>query len=64
MKKIHIGGINEIKYPIRNNHASAAVCIQPETKEMIKRGIAKITSRVGVINRCLCCRSCSSKIFR
>ncbi len=42
----------------------AADCIQPGTKAMIKDGIAKITNKSGFLKRCLCCRNCSSKIFR
>ncbi len=56
MKRVNIGGINEIKYPIRNNHALLADCIEPETKEIIKRGVPRITNKSGVINKCLCCR--------
>ncbi len=54
MKKVNTGGINDIKYPIKNNHASPDDFIQPETKEIIKRGVARITNISGAINRCLC----------
>jgi hypothetical protein len=52
--KVNTSGINEINYPIRNNHASADDCIQPETKEIIKRGISRIINKSGLIKRCLC----------
>ncbi len=55
MKKVNTGGINDIKYPIRNNHALPDDFIQPETKEIIKRGISRIINKSELIKRCLCC---------
>jgi hypothetical protein len=61
---VSIDGINEIKYPIRNNHASSVDFIQPEKNDIIKRGIARIIKTIGAINKCLCCWICSYKIVR
>jgi len=60
--KVIIDGINEIKYPARNNHESPDDFIHFDKNEMISRGTASITSTTGAINKCLCCRICSRKI--
>jgi hypothetical protein len=39
--KISIDGINDRKYPIRNNHESRIDVIQSETKVRITRGTDK-----------------------
>jgi hypothetical protein len=52
--KVSIGGINEIKYPKRNNHESLTDFIHFDTKIMIKRGNPRITSISGAVNKCLC----------
>ncbi len=62
--KVSIDGINEMKYPTRNNHASSVDFIQPETNEMIKRGIARMIKTIGAINICRCRCICSSKAVR
>jgi hypothetical protein len=59
--KVSIDGINEIKYPTRYIHESLADFIHFDTKEIIKRGNARITKRTGAANKCLCCRNCSRK---
>ncbi len=59
--KVSIGGINEIKYPIRNDQESFVDFIHFDTKEMIKRGNARRTNRTGAVNKCLCCRNCFCK---
>jgi hypothetical protein len=52
--KVNNGGINEIKYPKRNNHESLVDFIQPDVNEMIKRGIPRIINTHGPIRRFLC----------
>ncbi len=52
--KVNNDGINEIKYPIRNNHESLGVFIQPDANKMIKRGIPSIIKIHGPIRRFLC----------
>jgi hypothetical protein len=49
--KVSVGGINEIKYPVRNNHESLFDFIQPDVKDIIRRGTARIISRRGAKNR-------------
>jgi hypothetical protein len=51
--KVNNGGINEIKYPNRNNHESLVDFIQPDVNEMIKRGIPRIINTHGPIKRFL-----------
>ncbi len=58
-----IGGINEIKYPITNNHESSADFIHFDANDIIRRGKASITNTTGPINKCLCCRNCFRKSF-
>ncbi len=60
--KVNNGGINEMKYPKRNNHESLVDFIQPDANEMIKRGIARIANTDGPIKRFLCWSICSFKI--
>ncbi len=59
--KVNISGINDIKYPIRNNHKSLADFIHFDANAMIRRGTARITKRTGAVSKCLCCRHCSRK---
>ncbi len=59
---VNNGGINDIKYPIINNHVSLADFKQPDVNEMIKRGIPRIINTNGPIRRFLCCCICSFKI--
>jgi hypothetical protein len=54
--KVNIGGINEIKYPERNNQESFADCIHFDTNMMIKRGNARRTKTIGPVKTCLYCR--------
>ncbi len=51
--KVRIGGINEIKYPVRNNHASPLDFKHFDTKLIINRGNARITKTIGAVNKCL-----------
>ncbi len=53
--KVSNGGINDIKYPKRNNHESLADFIQPGANDIIKRGIARIINTHGPRRRLLCC---------
>jgi hypothetical protein len=53
--KVSIGGINEIKYPKRNNHTSLLDFIHFDTNVIIKRGNARITNKIGAVNKCRCC---------
>ena len=64
MRKGNIGGIKEMKYPIRNNHVSADECIEPDRKEMAKRDIARRTKMIGAINKYLCCCNYSHNVPR
>ncbi len=48
--KVIVVGINEIKYPKRNNHESLFDFIQPDANEMIRRGMASIVKRSGAKN--------------
>jgi hypothetical protein len=48
---VSVGGINEIKYPERNNHESLFNFIQSDANEIIKRGTARIVKRSGDKNR-------------
>ena len=64
MKKGNIGGINEMKYPMKNSHASADDSIQVGRKEITKRGIARTINTIGVINKSLCSLNCSQNIIR
>jgi hypothetical protein len=50
-----------MKYPIRNNHESLVDFIHFDTKDMIKRGKARMTNITGPINKCLCSSSCFRK---
>jgi hypothetical protein len=54
MTKVSIDGINEIKYPTRNNHESLTDFIHFDTKVIIKRGNPRITSTSGAVNKFLC----------
>ena len=49
-----MGGINEIKYPQRNNHASSDVFIHLDIDIRIKRGNARVTNTIGAVSKCLC----------
>jgi hypothetical protein len=49
IKKANIGGINDIKYPTRNNQESLADSIHFDINVMIKRGNA-IINTIGAIN--------------
>jgi hypothetical protein len=53
--KVSIGGTNEIKYPVRNNHESLDDFIHFDTKVIIRRGNARIINTIGAVNKCLCC---------
>ena len=57
--KVSVGGTNDIKYPIKNNHESFADFIQPDANNIIKRGIARLINTQGPIKRFLCSRICS-----
>ncbi len=61
-KKVSISGINEIKYPTRNKHASSIDFIHFDTNVMIKCGNERITNTIGAVNKCLCCRNCSLRM--
>jgi hypothetical protein len=60
--EISINGINEMKFPTRNNHESLVDFMQFDTKQRIKRGNARITNRIGAVNKYFCYRHCSHKI--
>jgi hypothetical protein len=55
MIKVVVGGINDIKYPTRNNHGSLIDFIQPEAMDMIKHGIPRMINADGPISRFFCC---------
>ncbi len=48
--KVNIGGINDIKYPTRNNQESLADSLNFGINVMIKRGNA-IANTIGAINK-------------
>jgi hypothetical protein len=52
--KVSADGINEIKYPITNNHESLFDFMQPDVTEIRRRGIARIINRTDARNICLC----------
>ncbi|CAF1347994.1 unnamed protein product [Rotaria sordida] len=54
-KEVNIDGTNEIRYPIRDSHEPLVDFIQPPTKEIIRRGTARITKTNGAIIKFLCC---------
>jgi hypothetical protein len=60
--KVSNGGINDIKYPRRNNHESLPDFIQPDVNDIIKREIPRIINTHGPMRRFLCCSICSLNI--
>jgi hypothetical protein len=48
-------GINDIKYPERNNHELLVDFIQPDENDITIRGITSMTKIHGPIRRFLCC---------
>ncbi len=59
MKKISIGGINEIKYALKYNQDFSDVFTQPGSNEMIRRGVDKTSKITGLMINCLCSLNCS-----
>jgi len=60
--EVSIDGINEMKFPTKHKHESLVDFMQFDTKQMIKRGNARITNGIGAVNKCFCYRHCSHKI--
>ena len=54
MTNVSIDEINDMKYPMRNNHDSSLDFIHFEIEAMIRRGNARITNITGAVKRFLC----------
>jgi hypothetical protein len=55
------GGVNDMKYPIRNSRGSRADFIHPDRNEMIRRETASNTRMIGLIISCFFSCSCVRK---
>lgn len=61
MRKISIGGMNEMKYALRYNkkYSEAFTFVQPGINKMMRRGSDKSNKIIGLMISCLCSLNCS-----